>query len=61
MKGNNIKEIVENMKRSSTEEITCNVPERVFVAIFCGLAVCGLYTAFTDTVAGFQELWNMLS
>lgn len=61
MKRNNIKEIVENMKRSSTEEITCNVLERVIVAVFSGLAVWALYIAFADTVTGFQELWNMLS
>lgn len=60
MKGNNIKEIVENMKRSITEEITCNVLERVFVAVFCGFAVLALYVVFADTVTGFQELWHML-
>lgn len=60
MKGNNIKEIVENMERSSTEEITYNVLERVFVAVFCGLAVWALYTGFADNVTGFQELWHML-
>lgn len=60
MKGNNIKEIVENMKRSSIEEITYNVLERVFVALFCGFAVWALYIAFADTVTGFQGLWHML-
>ena len=60
MKGNNIKEIVENIKRSSTEEITCNVLERVFVVLISGLAVWALYIAFADTVTGFQELWHML-
>lgn len=49
------------MKRNNAEKFIENVSERVFVAVFCGLAVYGLYTAFTDTVAGFQELWNMLS
>lgn len=48
MKGNNIK------------EITYNVLERVFVAVFCGLAVWALYTGFADNVTGFQELWHML-
>lgn len=60
MKRNNIKEIVKNMKGSSTEEITYNVLERVFVAVFCGLAVWVLYIAFADCVTGFQELWHML-
>ena len=48
------------MKRNNVENFIENVLERVFVAVFCGLAVYGLYIAFTDTVTGFQQLWNML-
>lgn len=60
MKRNNIKEIIENMKRTNTKEITCNILERIFVGVFSGLGVMVLYIAFADCVAGFQELWHML-
>ena len=60
MKRNNIKEIIESMKKTNTEEVIENVLERVFVTVISGLAVWSLYIAFSDCATGFQELWHML-
>ena len=59
MKRNNIKEIIESMKKTNTKEITCNILERIFVGVISSLAVWSLYIAFADCVTGFQELWHM--
>lgn len=59
-KRNNIKEIIENMKRTNTKEIICNILERIFVVVFSSLAIWSLYIAFSDCATGFQELWHML-
>lgn len=60
MKRNNIKEIIESMKKTNTKEITCNILERIFVGVISSLAVWSLYIAFADCVTGFQELWHIL-
>ena len=48
------------MKKNNVENFIENVLERIFVAVFSGLAVWALYIAFADCVTGFQELWHML-
>lgn len=55
MKRNNIKEIIENIKRTNTKEITCNILERIFVGVFSGLGVMDFILHLLTVLQDFRN------